>query len=39
MLVQRLLQAAFAVLPVNPDLTARRRGPGRKEDDAEDERP
>jgi len=28
----------FAVLPVNPDLVARRRGPARKKDDAEDAR-
>jgi hypothetical protein len=26
------------VLPVNPDLVARRRGPARKKDDAEDAR-
>ena len=38
MLVERLLDAGFVVLPVNPDLIARRRGPARKKDDAEDAR-
>ena len=33
-----LLDAGFTVLPVNPDLIARRRGPARKKDDAEDAR-
>jgi transposase len=36
--VERLLDAGFTVLPVNPDLIARRRGPARKKDDAEDAR-
>jgi hypothetical protein len=30
LLVERLLDAGFTVLPVNPDLIARRRGPARK---------
>jgi transposase len=34
LLVERLLDAGFTVLPVNPDLIARRRGPARKKDDA-----
>jgi transposase len=38
LLVERLLDAGFTVLPVNPDLIARRRGPARKKDDAEDAR-
>jgi transposase len=37
-LVEQLLDAGFTVLPVNPDLVARRRGPARKKDDAEDAR-
>jgi transposase len=37
-LVERLLDAGFVVLPVNPDLIARRRGPARKKDDTEDAR-
>jgi transposase len=37
-LVERLVDAGFVVLPVNPDLVARRRGPARKKDDAEDAR-
>jgi hypothetical protein len=37
-LVERLVDAGFTVLPVNPDLVARRRGPARKNDDAEDAR-
>jgi transposase len=37
-LVERLLDAGYAVVPVNPDLVARRRGPARKKDDAEDAR-
>ena len=37
-LVERLLDAGVVVLPVNPDLVARRRGPARKKDDAEDAR-
>jgi transposase len=35
-LVERLLDAGYVVVPVNPDLVARRRGPARKKDDAED---
>lgn len=38
MLVQRLLDAGYTVVPVNPDLVARRRGPARKKDDSEDAR-
>lgn len=38
MLVERLVEAGYTVLPVNPDLIARRRGPARKKDDAEDAR-
>jgi Transposase len=38
LLVEALLDAGFAVVPVNPDLVARRRGPARKKDDAEDAR-
>jgi transposase len=38
LLVERLLDAGYVVLPVNPDLIARRRGPARKNDDAEDAR-
>jgi transposase len=38
MLVERLLDAGYTVLPVNPDLIARRRGPARKKDDTEDAR-
>ena len=38
LLVERLLDAGYVVLPVNPDLIARRRGPARKKDDAEDAR-
>jgi Transposase len=37
-LVEQLLDAGFTVVPVNPDLVARRRGPARKKDDAEDAR-
>jgi hypothetical protein len=37
LLVERLLDAGYVVVPVNPDLVARRRGPARK-DDAEDAR-
>ena len=36
MLVEALLDAGYVVAPVNPDLVARRRGPARKKDDAED---
>jgi transposase len=38
LLVERLLDAGYTILPVNPDLIARRRGPARKKDDAEDAR-
>lgn len=38
MLVERLIDAGYVVVPVNPDLVARRRGPARKKDDAEDAR-
>ena len=38
MLVEQLLDAGFTVVPVNPDLIARRRGPARKKDHAEDAR-
>src|SRR5215211_8588164 len=36
--VRVVLDARYTVLPVNPDLVARRRGPARKKDDAEDAR-
>ena len=38
LLVEALLDAGFTVLPVNPDLVARRGGPARKKDDTEDAR-
>jgi transposase len=38
LLVERLTDAGYTVLPVNPDLVARRRGPARKKDDTEDAR-
>jgi Transposase/Transposase IS116/IS110/IS902 family len=38
LLVEALVDAGFTVLPVNPALVARRRGPARKKDDAEDAR-
>jgi len=38
MLVEQLVDAGYVVLPVNPDLVARRRGPARKKDDTEDAR-
>jgi transposase len=38
MLVERLVNAGYVVVPVNPDLVARRRGPAKKKDDAEDAR-
>ncbi|MGH3470019.1 MAG: IS110 family transposase [Pseudonocardia sp.] len=38
LLVEALLDAGFSVVPVNPDVVARRRGPARKKDDAEDAR-
>ena len=37
-LVEALVEAGYAVVPVNPDLVARRRGPARKKDDPEDAR-
>lgn len=37
-LVEALLDAGYAVVPVNPGLVARRRGPARKKDDSEDAR-
>jgi hypothetical protein len=38
LLVEALIDAGFTVVPVNPDLVARRRGPAKKKDDAEDAR-
>ena len=38
LLVEVLIDAGFTVLPVNPDLVARRRGPAKKKDDREDAR-
>ena len=38
LLVEALVDAGVTVLPVNPDLVARRRGPARKKDDAKDAR-
>jgi transposase len=38
LLVEALVDAGFTVLPVNPDQVARRRGPAKKKDDAEDAR-
>jgi hypothetical protein len=38
LLVDALLAAGFTVVPVNPDLVARRRGPAGKKDDPEDAR-
>jgi transposase len=38
LLVEALVDAGFTVLPVNPDLVARRRGPAKKKDDAADAR-
>jgi transposase len=37
-LVEALVEAGYTVLPVNPELVSRRRGPARKKDDAEDAR-
>lgn len=37
-LVEALVDAGYAVVPVNPDLVARRRGPARKKDDGADAR-
>jgi transposase len=38
LLVEALVDAGFTVVPVNPDLIARRRGPAKKKDDPEDAR-
>jgi transposase len=38
LLVEALVEAGYTVLPVNPQLVSRRRGPARKKDDAEDAR-
>ncbi len=38
LLVERLVDVGYVVVPVNPDLVARRRGPAKKKDDAEDAR-
>jgi transposase len=38
LLVEVLVEAGYTVLPVNPELVSRRRGPARKKDDAEDAR-
>src|SRR3990170_1864551 len=38
MLVERLVDTGYVVVPVNPDLVARRRGPAKKKDDTEDAR-
>ncbi len=38
LLVEALMEAGYTVLPVNPQLVSRRRGPARKKDDAEDAR-
>jgi len=38
LLVEALADAGFTVLPVNPDLVARRRGPAKKKGDSEDAR-
>src|SRR5579859_6592527 len=38
LLAGALVQAGYTVLPVNPELVSRRRGPARKKDDAEDAR-
>ena len=38
LLVEALIDAGFTVVPVNLDVVARRRGPARKKDDAEDAR-
>jgi transposase len=37
-LVEHLVDAGYVVLPVNPDVLARRRGPAKKKDDTEDAR-
>jgi hypothetical protein len=36
LLVEALVDAGYTVLPVNPDLIARRRGPAKGKDDAQD---
>ena len=38
LLVEALVEAGYTVLPVNPEVVSRRRGPARKKDDAEDAR-
>jgi Transposase/Transposase IS116/IS110/IS902 family len=38
LLTEALVDAGFTVLPVNPGLVSRRRGPAKKKDDAEDAR-
>lgn len=38
LLAERLVEAGYTVVPVNPDLIARRRGPAKKKDDPEDAR-
>ena len=38
LLVEALVEAGYTVLPVNPELVSRRRGPARKKDDADDAR-
>jgi hypothetical protein len=38
LLVEALVDAGYTLLPVNPELVSRRRGPARKKDDAEDAR-
>jgi transposase len=38
LLIEALIDAGYTVLPVNPELVSRRRGPARKKDDAEDAR-
>ena len=38
LLAGKLVDAGYTVVPINPDLIGRRRGPARKEDDAEDAR-
>ena len=38
LLVERLIDAGYLVLPVNPEMIAKRRGPAKKKDDAEDAR-
>lgn len=37
-LVEAFVDAGYSVVPINPGLVARRRGPARKKDDAEDAR-